>query len=136
MNDNELVYRILNRGDSQCYSEIVSRYSGMVFSRVIALTHDKDMAKDITQQTFIRAYTRLGCWQGKSLGSWLLAIAVHTALNALDKEKRRRTQPLDTGGRQQAEHSDGDATHEQLLAAMETAISGLPPDERAIIEMF
>ena len=50
MNDNEIVKRILDGGDSSCFALIVRRHSAMVFARALSVTHDEDLAADITQE--------------------------------------------------------------------------------------
>ena len=84
MTDRELVNRVLSDSDQQSFAEIVKRYSGMVFSKSLAVVRQEDLAKDVAQQTFIRAYERLAYWRSDSLGPWLAAIAMHVALNELE----------------------------------------------------
>lgn len=54
-----------------------------------------DWAREIAQQTFIRAYTRLDTWHGESLGGWLSSIAVRLCLNYLDRMRRHRMNQID-----------------------------------------
>ena len=81
--DKELVKRVIGSGDTKCFATIVSRYSGMVFSKALRLTHREELAAEITQQTFVKAYEGLECWHGQSLAPWLAAIASHTKLYAI-----------------------------------------------------
>ena len=69
----------------------MQRYGGMIFSKAIGIVRSDELAAEVVQQTFIRAYDRLDTWSGRQLGPWLVTIAMHTALNLLDKERRRRT---------------------------------------------
>ena len=94
MTDRELANKVLRDGHQQSFAEIVSRYSGMVFSKAIAIVRREDLAKDVAQQTFIRAYERLSYWRTDSLGPWLAAIAMHTALNELERERRSMDQAI------------------------------------------
>ena len=71
MTDRELVNRVLNDRHQQSFAEIVSRYSGMVFSKALSVVHREELAKEVAQQTFIRAYERLAYWRKDSLGPWL-----------------------------------------------------------------
>ena len=127
MTDRELANKVLRDGHQQSFAEIVSRYSGMVFSKAIAIVRREDLAKDVAQQTFIRAYERLSYWRTDSLGPWLAAIAMHTALNELERE-RRSNQPAPAG-------DDYDPDREALLQRMEQAISQLPEQDQAIIRL-
>ena len=52
---------------------------------------DADLAADLTQETFIRAFDRLSQYRGdSSLGTWLHTIGVSVALNGMRKVKRIR----------------------------------------------
>lgn len=127
MTDRELANKVLCDGHQQSFAEIVSRYSGMVFSKAIAIVRREDLAKDVAQQTFIRAYERLSYWRTDSLGPWLAAIAMHTALNELERE-RRSAQPVPAA-------ADYDPDRELLLQRMEQAISQLPEQDQTIIRL-
>ena len=94
MTDRELAAQVI-QGHQQAFAEIVHRYSGMVFSKALGVMRTEEGAAEVTQQTFIRAYESLATWRGTELTPWLAAIAVHTALKLLDKERRRRTTSLD-----------------------------------------
>lgn len=131
MNDRELIARIL-RGDHRLFANIVEAHSGKVFSQVLGLVKREDMAQEITQQTFVRVYMRLGDWRGERLGAWIMPIAMHLALNAIDKERRRRTEELGDQPLRQDEYSE---EHEQLLQRLEEAIDGLPANDRAIVRL-
>jgi len=135
--DKELVKRVIGSGDTKCFATIVSRYSGMVFSKALRLTHREELAAEITQQTFVKAYEGLECWHGQSLAPWLAAIASHTALNILDKEKRRRAKPIELMNDSEACADDKySEEREARLSKMERAISTLPEAERRLIEMY
>jgi RNA polymerase sigma-70 factor (ECF subfamily) len=134
MEEKELVERILQRGDTKYFDEIVKRYSGPVFSKALRVLKREDLAKDITQQAFIRAYTNLDSWRGGSLGAWITAIAMYLSLNTLDKLRRHRMESIeDTSFKDSPqEYSD---EHEQLIQAMDEAIESLPSNDRAIIRL-
>lgn len=132
MEDKELIARV-RHGDSRLFSVIVGRYSGEIFSRVLSLVKREDLAQEVTQQTFIRVYTRLDDWRGGNLHSWIITIAMHIALNALDAERRHRTEDLDERAAQKEDsYSD---EHEELLRRMERAIAELQPNDQAIIRL-
>ena len=127
MTDKELVGEVL-QGDSQrSFSEIVSRYSGMVFSKAFSIVKREEMAKEVAQQTFIKAYERLAYWRSDKLGPWLVSIAMHTALNELERERRNRSLSV--------EENDYDERREELLQRIEQAIATLPEQDQRIIRM-
>src|SRR5438094_5958699 len=60
------------------------------------ITQNDDDAEDVLQETFLKAYTHLGDFQGNSkFYTWLVRIAVNEALMKLRKRRSDRTVPLD-----------------------------------------
>lgn len=75
MTDAELVERA-RAGDRAAFDAIVERYQHAVFRTTLAITADRGAAEDAAQDTFVRAYHRIGDFRGEaSLKTWLLAIA-------------------------------------------------------------
>lgn len=75
MTDAELVERA-RAGDRAAFDAIVERYQHAVFRATLAITADRAAAEDAAQDTFVRAFRRLGSFRGESsLKTWLLAIA-------------------------------------------------------------
>lgn len=131
MEDQELVRQIISHRQTRCYADIVSRYSGMVFSKALGVVKRRDLAAEITQQTFVKAYTRLGDWRGgASIGPWLTVIAMHLALNALDQERRRRQVSI----ADEPVADEYSPEREQRLQNLEAAVRQLPEHDRQIIE--
>ena len=139
MTDKELAQEVVLHGSHKAFAEIVHRYSGMVFSKALGVMHTEEGAAEVTQQTFVRAYESLDVWRGTELAPWLAAIATHTALKLLDKERRRRTTPLDTLptnvlGDSVAE-SPYSEEHEAQLQQMEAAIAQLPEQDKQLLRL-
>lgn len=89
MTDRQLVTLVLG-GKTQAYSDIVSRHSALVFAKAMGVVRCRDLAAEIAQQTFVRAYTRLADWHGDdSIAPWLAMIAVRLSLTHLDTARRR-----------------------------------------------
>lgn len=138
MTDRELAIQVTD-GNHKAFAEIVHRHSGMVFSKALGVMHSEEGAAEVTQQTFVRAYENLATWRGTELAPWLAAIAVHTALKLLDKERRRRTSSLDDlpgsvfGGL--ADESPYSEEHEASLQQMEAAIAVLPEQDQQLLHL-
>ena len=134
MEDKEIIERIIKHGDTKCYAEIEKRYSGTIYSKVLRLVKQSDMAKDITQQAFIRAYSNLDTWRGGALGGWINAIAMHLALNHLSKMQRQRTDSIEDKPLPDMS-DDYSEERENMLSAMDRAIGRLPDVDRQIIQL-
>ena len=75
MTDREIVEEILTKGRTQCYAEIVRQYSGLVYSKALSVTKREELASEVAQQTFVKAYEQLALWCGQQMGPWLVICA-------------------------------------------------------------
>ena len=73
--DIQLARRIAD-GDSQSFGSIVERYGDLVFALVMRIAASRTDAEEIVQETFVKAYTAMSRFDGRSsLGTWLCRIA-------------------------------------------------------------
>src|ERR1700761_301849 len=80
--DEDLVSASL-AGDLHAFGRLVERHRDVVL-RVAARIVGEAEAEDIAQDTFLRAYHRLGRWRGEgSFRTWLLHIAHNSAVDAV-----------------------------------------------------
>jgi RNA polymerase sigma-70 factor (ECF subfamily) len=96
---------------------------------------DLDRAQDWVQETFIRAFEKLGEFRGDSaLSTWLCSIAISVSLNGLRKVKRFRERevPLDDAPPMGFTPREADP---DLKTRMAAAIDGLPDGYRAVFVM-
>lgn len=94
--DREIVESVTRRHRREDFGELMRRHSAMVYAKALSVVRHADFAAEVTQETFIRAYTHLGEWSGDgSIGPWLAAIAMRLSINNLDCVRRRRVQALD-----------------------------------------
>jgi RNA polymerase sigma-70 factor (ECF subfamily) len=90
LDERQLIERVL-AGDAAAERSLYDAHVDRIYRLAYRMTGDETMAADITQDTFIRAFDRLGGFEGRSsLSTWLHAITVTVALNRLRKVKRLR----------------------------------------------
>jgi RNA polymerase sigma-70 factor (ECF subfamily) len=95
MHDRDLVARCL-AGDPQAERALYDSNVDRIYRLVYRMAGDSDLAEDLTQDTFIRAFARLGQFRGdSSLATWLHAIAVSVTLTGIRKVKRMRSTTVD-----------------------------------------
>lgn len=129
LSDEELVSRVL-AGDSECYQYLVQRHQEAMFRVAFALVLDDDVAADIVQDAFVRAYVNLArCRDRSRFRVWLLATLRNRGLDYL-KEKRRGDLSLDAEGvSRRAEvmgaHIGAEDERHALRTALESAIARL-----------
>ncbi|WP_083971854.1 MULTISPECIES: ECF subfamily RNA polymerase sigma factor, BldN family [Actinoplanes] len=64
-------------GETEAFGLIYDRYVDTVFRFVYFRVGNRQLAEDLTSDTFLRALKRIGSftWQGRDLGAWLVTIA-------------------------------------------------------------
>ena len=95
MDDRELIARV-RAGDPAAERALYDAHVDRVYRLSYRMAGDDDLARDFTQETFIRAFERLDTFRGESaFSTWLHSIATTVALNGLRKVKRFRKREAD-----------------------------------------
>lgn len=90
ISEGEMV-KALQAGDHQVFESFMVQHEKMVLGICIKLFPSLQEKEDIVQDVFIRAYEKIGTFQGKSkLSSWLYRITVNACLMRLRTESRRK----------------------------------------------
>ena len=94
--DQELVASARRR-HQDAYGELVRRHHRSVYALILRLVRDRDLAEDLTQDVFVKAFSELESYRSESnFSSWILKIANNRALNHLKREQRLKRRRLDT----------------------------------------
>src|ERR1043166_2839238 len=81
----------LKRGDSAAFEKLVNERSGEIYGLLYRLTENGEEARDLTQETFLRAFQSIGHFRGDSdLRTWIYRIAINQARNRWRWWRRRR----------------------------------------------
>lgn len=132
--DDEAISRVL-AGDTEAYAVLVKRHRSRVFRLGMGFFHDEEDAADFSQDVFIKAYTALGGFRGRSrFSTWLLRIAYNTAINT--KKRNREHQSLDVEEFVGAPGVDETQLREEAIRAVRDAIVDLPSRQALCIELF
>jgi RNA polymerase sigma-70 factor (ECF subfamily) len=77
-------------GAFDAFETLYQRHARRIFGLCLRMTGDPGTAEDLTQDTFVRAWRRLGEFRGDAgFGTWLWRIAVRVALEH-GRSRRRR----------------------------------------------
>jgi RNA polymerase sigma-70 factor (ECF subfamily) len=88
--DDQFVER-LKRGDAAAFETLVNERSGEIYGLLYRLTESSEEARDLTQETFLRAFQSIGHFRGESdLRTWIYRIAINQARNRWRWWRRRR----------------------------------------------
>ena len=129
--DAEVIARVL-AGEAQEFAQLVRRYQGLLYRHAVGMVLDHDVAADMVQDAFIRAYTQLRtCRDRTRFRAWVMQTLRNRCLDYL-KEARRRNVPLENADAVTDPRSDPSAAVERgrLRADLERALSDLPSSQR------
>jgi RNA polymerase sigma-70 factor (ECF subfamily) len=89
VSDARLV-ELVRQGDRDAFGDLVRRYENRLISVVRRFVRDWEMARDLAQEAFLKAYERLDQFDpSRRFAPWLFRIGVNVALDHLRKTKRR-----------------------------------------------
>lgn len=89
--DEAAILASARAGDREAFRTIVERHSQGVFRVAFRLTRTEQDAEDVVQETFLKAYTELGRFEGRAaLGTWLHRIAANCAIDLMRRRSLKR----------------------------------------------
>ncbi len=139
--ENEAIEQVL-AGDRDAYRMLVESHYGFAFRLACRITGDEADAEEVTQEAFLRAYTKLPTFRRDcSFSTWVNRIAMNTALNLVERRARdlmHGSQPIGDAaeGGSGLQVADEQAGPERLLLLGEArslrlaAMAALTPMER------
>jgi RNA polymerase sigma factor (sigma-70 family) len=137
VSDEEVVRRFRETGDNAWFTEIFARYRKKVYYACRAFYSDSAAAEDATQETFLRAYEKMGQFSGGDLGGWLTRIAKNICI---DQWRKRRPEGLveeSDLGEDGAVEIPVAPTYDLRLSAQRVwdEMRSLSPEQRRCLEM-
>lgn len=80
----------LKRGEAAAFEDLVAARSGEIYGLLFRLTENSEEARDLTQETFLRAFQNIGRFRGEAdLRTWIYRIAINQARNRWRWWRRR-----------------------------------------------
>ena len=111
----------LKNSDPAAFEILVNERSGEIYGLLYRLTENREEARDLTQETFLRAFQSIGQFRGESdLRTWIYRIAINQARNRWRWWRRRHR---DSTVSIDATDSEG---HSSIAAKLTSGNSGNP----------
>ena len=144
LNDNELVQQFI-KGDQNSLEILIQRHKGRVFSYILLIVKNQELAEDIFQETFIKVIRSLK--RGKYIEngkfvSWVLRIAHNLIIDHFRKEKLKATisndsSEVDIFNSQKFSETniEDDMVNAQILNEVKHLVKELPDDQQQVIYM-
>lgn len=140
--DDIAVIQLVLQGQQAAYGVLVARYQQYVFTLVLRYVKDRELAEELAQDVFVKAYRYLADFKGNSkFSTWLYTIANTTCLSHIRK-KGGKTVLLEeetmTGIIDNQDHEKPTALLEQKTTRimLNKAIQQLPEQDAQLLALF
>lgn len=111
--------------------QLYAAHHGEIYSYLSRMVRDDELAADLTQETFIKAYRAYDTLADPARArAWLYQIAGRTALDELRRRKIVRFVPWSGESRGSAVSAEEAALHGRLSGELERALEQVPPRQR------
>ncbi len=134
--EQELILQAM-RGDRPSFALLTRRYYKRVHSVALRFVRNNDDAGDIAQETFLRAFRKLGSFDSsRPLFPWLYQIATNLSINHVQRVRKREAElpefdTLET----QADGPEAALLHRDEATKVRAAVLALPERFRTVIEL-
>jgi len=146
LTDEELALEYV-KGNNRAFDELLNRTQTNIFSYIIFIVHNKEVANDIFQETFLKAITKLK--EGKytptgKFSAWLIRIAHNAIMDWYRRKKSQRIIDSDNtemiiatiSDKQLMETSREDLlANAQVMQDIKSLIEYLPENQREVVNM-
>ncbi len=143
MNSEKSLINLVKKGDKKAYEVLVLQYQDRLVFSVYKFLKDYELAQDIAQEAFVKAFKNIEKFRGdSSFYTWIYRIAINTAKNFLST-KSRRSEVYDdeimelklSESAATSENPENILEAEELRSIMMDAIQGLPDDIRSTLSL-
>jgi RNA polymerase sigma-70 factor (ECF subfamily) len=94
--DNKALVKAAQKGDMEAFEELVARHRDKIYARAFSMMRNEEEAIDLSQEAWIKAWQRLGQFQGEaSFVTWMTRIVINLCLDQLRKQKRMRAESIE-----------------------------------------
>jgi RNA polymerase sigma-70 factor (ECF subfamily) len=142
------VLELARAGDEEAFAQLVGPLRDRIYWRAVKAVGDLDEADDVTQETLMRAFTRLDTFRGDArFSSWLYMVGSNCIRMHLRTRRRKGALRYDDhlneveagvaqGRDAEREHPDIYAMNKEFFTALEEAMSQLPPQYGSILRLW
>ena len=142
LSDYELIKRFMN-GSQPSIEELITRYKSKVYTYILLMVKNQQLAEDLFQETFIKVIQSLKMNKYKDKGkfvSWIIRIAHNLVIDHFRKEKQINTcnnedyeADLFNSRKFSAKNIEQLIVHDQIIKDVRKLIDELPDDQREVV---
>ena len=136
--DSEVVQLYLKTQRSDLFSLLYQRYSGKVYSKCISLLRDEMMAKDATQEIFVKIFLNLAKFGERSkFSTWVYSITYNYCIDYIRRKKKEKSlfsDEIENAPDVVEEVSDNEIL-EMEVSRLKVVLQKIPSGDKAILLM-
>lgn len=137
--DSELIALYLEEQDSVYFTKLYRRYGGKVFAKCISMLGDEGLARDATQDIFIKILLNLSKFsEQSSFSTWIYSITYNYCIDLIRKKKKMPllfTEDVGKVSKEQVVEVPDSVLLEMKQERLEKVLDLLPPGDKAILLM-
>jgi RNA polymerase sigma-70 factor, ECF subfamily len=126
--DQDVITRVI-AGDRDAFSSLIRRYSDPLYRHALGMTGSPDVAEDILQTSFIKAYNHLGEVRGR-FDAWLFRIVANGCKDWLKNIRRTHVSYEEDDQPSSYATPDEDLDRTELRMDLDEALAQLAPSLR------
>jgi RNA polymerase sigma factor (sigma-70 family) len=137
--DSELISLYLREQNTTYFTLLYRRYAGKVFAKCISMLSDEGLARDATQDIFIKVLLNLGKFtEQSSFSTWVYSITYNFCIDIIRKKKKNILIFSEDVGKI-SPTTDGEIPDSVILEMetkrLEKVMEIMPPGDKAILNM-
>lgn len=124
-NEAEIIAE-LQRGDSTHFRDLYEKHSRRVFALCLRMVRSRELAEDLTQETFMGVFRRISTFRGESaFSTWLHRLAVNVVFMHLRQQKSRISEVsyAENGGTDDEPKLEAHGSIDRVLASADSRIA-------------
>jgi RNA polymerase sigma-70 factor (ECF subfamily) len=139
-NSSEELMERVQSGDKEAFHHVFERYARPVISFIYDMVGRHDVAEDLTQETFVRAFKGFdkSLWEGAKFSTWLFAIAKNVTRESLRTKSKQNITLEDAGAdnlKDEQKIPEESLLNKELNSQIKEALANLDEDKRLVFTL-
>lgn len=141
MDTSENLITLARRGDEEAFRLVFERYTRPIVSFIFYMVNNEDVAEELAQETFARAYKNISSVKEETkISTWIFGIAKNVAREAL-RRRQKENRHIDKDDSSISELCDNNASPDghlhdkEIRNAVQNALAELDEDKRVVFTL-
>ena len=139
LSDLEIIHLYLENQQPEYFSELYSRYNGKVYYKCLSLLQSESIAKDATQEIFVKLFLNLSKFGEKAkFSTWVYSITYNYCIDFIRKKKRSDilfSEDIEKASEVIEEDIEDKELLEMEIGKLKRVLDAIPPGDKAILMM-